>query len=231
MNTDNDKRSAAEKVLDSIREGRVKKLSGRYFTLRTILKIAGAVFASLVLLHLVGFFHATLYRNGLIYAPRFGFHGWLAFFGGLPFFIIALSIIFIVILLMYFRRHRLVYRRPLLYSAAVLVLVTLVAGHLISRTGFHAQLLHHASGVPVLGIFYRHYLAHGAHNMHRGAVIETNESGFVMKNDSDEILTVFFGPETHFPDGNQFETGDEVFVFGKRDGDTVRALGLHKIDK
>lgn len=230
MSIEEKEKSTADKVLASIAEGRVKRLSGRYFKLRTALKAAGAVVAALVLLHLVGVIHSTLYRNGLIYAPQFGLHGWLAFFGGLPFVIIALSTIFIVILLMYLKRHRLVYRRPLLYSTVVLVLVTLVVGHMISRTGFHARLLHHAAGAPVLGRFYRHYLEHRANNMHRGVVTEKNDGGFVMKNDGGEILTVSFGSETHFPDGDKFETGDEIFVFGKRDGDTVRAFGVHKID-
>ncbi len=62
-----------------------------------------------------------------------------------------------------------------------------------------------------------------------GVIIETNESGFVMKNRGDDTLTVIIGPETRVPTGAVFEKGDEVFVFGNRNDGTVQALGLHKI--
>jgi hypothetical protein len=231
MSNNETKKSAADKVLDSIKTGRLKKTPGWHFLIKTALKIAAAIIVSLLLLHLAGFIHFTLHRTGMLYAPGFGFHGWLAFLGALPHILILLSIIFVIIFLIIIRHHRLVYRRPLLYSAIVVVLVAIIAGHLIAKSGFHAGLLGRARNIPVLGKLYRHYLMHSPDNMHRGVIVETNESGFVMKNERGEILTVVIGPETRVPNGIFFKKDDEVFVFGERNDDTVRALGLHEIER
>jgi len=229
MDNNNDKKTAADKVLESINAGRLKKLPGWHFLLKTILKITSVVIISLMILHLVSFIFFMIHRMGVIYAPHFGFHGWFAFFGALPLHLILLSIIFVVFLLILVRRYPLVYRRPLLYSAIGIVLLMIIGGHMVAKTDFHARLLNNAEGIPIFGELYRRYGMHKPHNMHVGVVIQMNESGFVMKDRREDTLTVIIGPETRVPTGAVFKKGDEVFVFGSRNDGTVQALGLHKI--
>jgi hypothetical protein len=229
MNNNNDKKTATDKVLEAIKAGRLKKLPGWHFLLKTILKITGVVIISLMLLHLVSFILFMIHRMGVIYAPHFGFHGWFAFFGALPLHLVLLSIIFVIFLLILVRRYPLVYRHPLLYSAIGIVLLMIIGGHMVAKTEFHARLLNSAKDIPIFGELYRRYGMHESHNMHAGVIIETNESGFVMKNRRDDTLTVIIGPETRVLTGAVFEKGDEVFVFGDRNDGIVQALGLHKI--
>lgn len=231
MNNNNDKKSATDRVLESIKAGRLKKFSGWHFLLKTILKITGVIVVSLMLLLLASFILFILHQTGAIYAPNFGLHGWSTFFTALPHLPILLSIILVVIFLMLIKRYRVVYRRPLLYSTIAIVLVIIIGGYLIARTDFHARLFENAKhdGPPVVGEFYRYYGLHEPQNIHRGTIIEMNESRFVMKNDGDEILTVIVGPETNIHHGDEFAKGDGVFVYGDRNDGTVQAFGIRKI--
>jgi hypothetical protein len=231
MTSSDDKTTVADKVLESIKGGRLKKFSGRHFLFQAGLRIVAVATVSMLLLHLVGFIHFALHRSGVIYVAGFGARGWLAFLGGLPLLLISFSIIFLVLFLLLLKRYPFIYRRPLLYSAVIIVLVVIVVGHLVAKTDFQARLLSAAENLPVVGRLYRHYHAQRLHNLQRGTIIQTNQTGFVMKNERGELLTVIIGPDTHVPEGKQFEKGEEVFVFGERDDAIVRAFGIHEIDR
>lgn len=230
MNNNNEKKSATDKVLESIKAGQLKKFSIWHFIRKTILKISGAVIVSLVLLYLVSFILFILHRTGAIYAPDFGLHGWFAFFVALPYLPILLSIILAVIFLILVKRYQFIYRRPLIYSTIAVVLVTAIGGYLIAQTDFHARLFEDAkhNGPPVIGEFYRHYGLHESSNIHTGTIIEMNESGFIMENDRDETLTVIIGSEVNIHHGDVLAKGDDVFVYGDRDNGTIQAVGVRE---
>lgn len=231
MNNNNDKKSAADKVLESIEAGRLKKFSIWHFLIKAIVKIVGIIIISLILLHVVSFIFFMLHRTGAIYSPDFGFHGWVAFFGALPHLLILLSIVFVVVLLKLIGRYSFVYRRPLLYATIGIVLAMVVGGHIIAKTKFHTRLMSYAESnrLPIFGGFYRHYGLQKFQNMHTGIILEMNEFGFVMKNDRNDILTVIIKPETNNPHNDIFAKDDQVFVLGDRKNGTIQAFGVHRI--
>jgi hypothetical protein len=231
MSSDNERTTVADEVLRSIRDGEVKKRPRRYFILRGLLNVLIAAGAAMLLLHLTSLIMLGLRRHGVFYAPVFGVDGWLAVFGALPLDLILYTIFFVVLLLLLTRRYPIVYRRPLLVSGLGIGLLAVSAGYLFAVSPLHAPVVHFLDRVPLIGHFTRHHRLHRESNFHRGTVMEVRDNGLLVNQPDSGPVAVAFGPTTHFPDGNQFAVGEEVFVLGEKKDDVVGAIGVHKLSK
>ena len=86
-----------------------------------------------------------LHDNGTWFIPSFGGRGWFSFLRSIPWFLVLLIIVFVGLLEVLVRRYAFVYRKPLLLSAAGIVVLVIFGGFLIAATPFHRQMKFYAN--------------------------------------------------------------------------------------
>lgn len=204
-----------------------------HFVLRTALMLTGLFLAVLVLLYMVSFIMFVLRQTGVLFVPVFGFRGLVEFLFSLPWLLIFTAFVFLVILEILVRRYSFAYRKPLLYSLVGIILFVGVGSIFVSRSGLHEGFFHYAieRRLPFAGPFYLGYGGARFEHIHPGIVQDMMEDGFHLTDRRGNVFTVVIAPETRFPFGTDFRTGDDVVVFGESaTSGAIRALGIRRID-
>lgn len=224
--------SIKDKVLAAITSGQVKMLPRWHYVLKAILAISGAIMLSLALLFLASFIIFYLRQSGVWFAPGFGLRGIGVFLTSLPWLLILVAVVFVVVLEVLVKHYAFAYRQPLLYSALGIVLLVTLGGIAVAKTSFHGEFLRQAREhrLPFGEPLYREFGVKGARNVHPGNISELTENGFILSTRHDEDLTITVTPQTRFPIGYDLAEGDLVVVMGEREGDTVEAFGVRKIE-
>lgn len=200
-----------------------------YFILRASLIILAAAVVGLFVLFLISFVTFALRANGILVLPIFGFRGFGAFLSSIPWLLIALAVVLIFILEVLFRHFSFAYRRPILYSVLGIIILVLLGSFIVDRTPFHPNLFDRAQNgkLPVFGQVYRGFGGmQKPANAHFGTVIEVSEQDFIIKTRNEETIKVIFKKDLKF----NLNIDDTVMVFGQRDGDTVTAEGVVKVN-
>lgn len=202
------------------------------FALNGALIASGAVLALMTLLFIISFVLFILRANGILFVPIFGWRGIGVFIRSLPWILIFISLVIIVILELLVRHYSFAYRRPLLYSAAVTVLLVSIGGIAIDRATLHERFFEQAryKHLPIAEKFYQEYGEQRFRDIHIGAVVELNEDGLIIRNRRGENLNVAVTAETRLPLGSDFQPNDRLVIFGERDGNNIQAFGIRRVD-
>ncbi|MCX6764761.1 MAG: hypothetical protein NTU58_03640 [Candidatus Nealsonbacteria bacterium] len=233
MNNQEQKNSLSEKVISKIKSGDIKMKPRIYFIFKMVLLGLGAFFLFLFVVFFISFIIFNLRITGLLFLPRFGFHGVGILFGYLPWALILIVGVLIVALEIFSKRFSFVYRRPIVYSLLVIIVLGFLVGFLIEKTHLHSNLFLSARDrhLPVMGPFYRNFGAPPIHNVHRGIVSEIIDNGFKIETPREETLTIIIAPETRILSDETIKQGDEVVIFGERSDGTVNAFEIRQIEK
>jgi hypothetical protein len=227
-------------VMDAIKKGNVQMRPRWHFILISTLAALGVFIVLLTLLYLVSLSLFLLRDNGSWFAASFGGRGWFSLLRSIPWVLVLFSVVFIAILEVLVRRYRFVYRKPLLLSAVVILLVVLVGGFAIAQTSFHRQMeleaYHHQLPGPLALVS----LAYGAPfrmppppDVYHGTILATSTDGFVMDDENGAgTTTVRITSKTRLPYGQDFSVGSEVVVIGDTVASgTVEAFGMREVDE
>ena len=233
MDTQSENKSLRENIVSAIKNGRVKMRPRWYFVLKAVLAVLGAATLVLAILYLVSFIIFILHQTGIWFVPIFGFRGIRVFLFSLPWALLALAFVFAAVLEVLVRRYSFAYRRPLLYSIAGIILLVIFGGSIVSMTSFHRGLFMRAeeNRLPLGGHLYRQFAMKNFRNVHRGVITKVTDDGFIVSNRRLEVLNIIVTPDTRLPMGFGFAEGDAVVVFGEREEDFVKALGIRKVDE
>jgi hypothetical protein len=235
-NTPQNYKSIRDKVLESIKRGEVAMRPRWHFVLKGALVFVGAIITFSTLLYLVSFIIFVLHRSGMWFVPIFGLPGLYAFLIFFPWRLLVWVAIFIIILEILVRHYAFAYRRPLLYSAIGVLMAVLVGGFIVARTSLQNKLFVYAEAgrLPVGGRFYREFGNREFRGVQVGKVIEVRDPEFIMqaiRPPHEGVLKVFVTPETRLPFGEGIFAGERVVVFGDREGNAIRAIGVKSIER
>jgi hypothetical protein len=233
MNNIEQKNSISDKIIDKIKSGDIKMKSRTSFVLKMALLGLGVFFLFFFIIYLISFIIFSLRTNGVLFLPRFGFHGIGIFFGSLPWVLFLIVAILIVALEIFSKRFTSVYRRPIIYSLLIIIILAFGIGFLIERTSFHSNLFLSARDrhLPVMGPFYRNFGAPPIHNVNRGVVSEITDNGFKIETSCGETLIITITPQTRLYTEEKIEVGDEIVILGERNDETVQSFEIHEIEK
>lgn len=227
-----------ENILSVIESGKVKMRPKWHFALKTILLIVGTVLVAFAVLFLSSFIVFILRQSGVIFVPGLGGSGLGLFVRSLPWYLILLTIVFIIVLEFLVRKYSFGYGKPLFYSALVILLIAIFGGIILEMTPMHRGLYGYARNnrLPVAGSFYKNFggtMKHGfmGEKMVVGTIIQATSSGYILQTQNSEQITVYFDSETHFPFGKEFSQGDTVVaIVGTSNNGLNIAEGIRKID-
>ncbi len=232
MNNNQEKNNIIDKVLNKIKSGEVKMKPKMYFILKTVLIMIGFLAAGLFVLFLISFIGFHLRASGVWFLPGFGLRGFRTFFSYLPWLLILIAALSIIVMETLLKRFAFVWRKPIIYSLLVVILIAFLGGFLIDKTPFHQGLFLKAreGKLPLAGPIYRDFGMPRFQGVQRGVVEEITEKGFKIRTFDDQLLTVVLIGDTQFPPGKEIKQGDSVVVMGERGDDTVQAFGVRKIE-
>lgn len=232
MNDSHDNKSIHDSVMAKIDAGKIKMKPHWHFVAKGVLLVVGTVLAVLALLYISSFIIFVLNQTGIWFAPGFGARGIGEFLLDLPWVLILLAIVFIVVLQWLVSRYAFSYGRPLLYSAAGIIVIVVAGGLIISATPVHRGLFQQAEddNLPIFGMMYKQFAAPPQQNFVPGEIIEIISDGYRINTPRNEILKVIVTAQTQFPFGMDLVKGDNIVVIGDRSGDTITAAGIREID-
>lgn len=234
MNTTN--RESAESssaIVAKIKTGQIAPRSRWYFVLRAILFGLGAAILFVSLLFFVSFVVFVLRASGLTGASSFGFRGAGLLLASLPWFLVAVSLVFLIVLEVLVRRYAFAYRRPLLLTLGGIFLFAIVGGFLAEQAGMHRAMLRFADErhLPGASPFYHRYVDEHHERVRPGTIILLTGDGFFLRDPRDEEIRVIVTRDTRITPGTTIAEDEFVVVFGDTEpSSTIRAFGIKRFD-
>lgn len=221
-------------ALELIRSGRVKQRPRYFFMLETGFFSIAAFFAFLALLFLSSFMIFFLRGSGSLLLPAQGLQGSKFFLFSFPWMILVSLLILAVVFEALMWRFPFVYHRPLLYSAAAIVILTFAFGAVISYTPFHASAFEQAQSLPLAGGLYRYYGQAASENINFGSALSPAglEGKPQLETFGGQILEVKAADEKAAEKiERQVGKSEAVMIFGKKKDSQFEAHGIREIEK
>ncbi len=233
MNNQLEKNHITEKVLSKIKTEKIKMKPKVYFILRMTLLVFGTIALASFVIYLISFIVFSLRASGILFLPKFGFPGMRILLSSLPWFLILISGVSIILLEIFTQKFRFVYRKPILYSLLVIIIIVFMGSFLIEKTPLHSSLFWKAQEkrLPAIGSIYRDYGVPQIDNVHQGVISEIIEDGFRIETLSGEELNIVVAPEIYSTLEPDIKEGDVIVILGEQSSGTIQALDLHKVQK
>jgi hypothetical protein len=228
----NEQNSIRDNILKSIAAGQVTMKPKWHFVLRATLLVAGIILAVLALLYLISFIIFILHQTGTWFVPGFGISGISEFLISFPWMIVLVSAIFIVLLEILVRRYSFGYQKPLLYTTVGILALVTVGGFVVAATPLHRSLFDSAreEHLPFGGGFYKLFGTPHRDNVAIGSITEIkDDTEYMIQDRRDMIFEIIYNDDTDFPDGQDFNVGDSIAVFGNRNANTIQAVGIKRV--
>lgn len=220
------KDSILEKLKNKIEDQKIESRAKQYFVWKNIFSISLGVIFSLLIFFFASLIFFFISHNNLLLFGRFGVRGWQSLFLAFPWWLLFLALVLILLLEVIFKKYQIIYRRPLVYSLGIFLVLTFVCGSIIARTSWHDDLLEQARGrhLPVLGGMYRNF--EEPSNLHVGRLKEQAETIWAIQSRDGKMQFVIISPETKFPQGNSFTVNDLLLIAGPIDDGQIEAWGV-----
>jgi len=232
MSEQENKKSISEEVLSKIKKGNIKMKPRIIFVIKLALLVLSTIIITFFALFVASFIFFTLRTSGMLLLPSFGPPGFKILFFSLPW-VLILGLIALMTTSELFAKHfPFVYKKPILYSALVMVLIVFLGGFILNNTGVHANLFQKTRDgrLPIIEPFYREYGMPRLDGMHYGIVSQIENNGFRIKTPRQDELLISVLQSTKMPK-SEIEEGDTVIILGKKNGNTVKADEVRKTNR
>lgn len=207
-----------DKILQMIEEKKIAMKPRWHFVLQTALAITGVVGLLLALLFVTSFVVFTMGTNGLLHVPLDSALGWFMIARNTPWMLIVVALLFVVLLEILVRQYAFSYKRPLIYTATAIVLVSAAGSFLLAQTPLHDALQERARmhQLPVGEKLYHHYPMKKIEGIKRGNIQEFTERGFLLESGEEQAF-IILTPKTRSP--HDLRVQEYVVVVGS-DGES-----------
>jgi hypothetical protein len=216
-----------EIILERIKQGEVAMRPRWQFVLLTVLWALGILITFLSTVYLLSFVLFVLSRTGLIFAPQFGWQGFVFFILASPWLLLSLVALFGFVLYLLIKHFSFSYRRSWLYSFVGIVLLVSVASALMHQIALHERLENFAGrhNIPAMSPFYQQGAGMAPNGLVIGRIVELKDDGLVLVSLQGDTVIVLIKPETKLPP-RQLAVDDDVLVVGKFKGEVLEAYGI-----
>jgi hypothetical protein len=215
-------------ILEKIRSGQIKKRPQWYFVINKVLNILALIVIGLVAIYLVSFLIYVFRLNGLPVIFGLGFAGVGIFFRSFPWLVFVIIGVLIIGLEYLVAKISFAYKRPLIYSLIVILIISIFSGYLLAGSQLHPKLMRKAinRNLPIGNQFYRGYGLRNLDNIYIGTVEQVRNNGYQVSLRDGEIATVKIGNFTHKPMYLKINIGDQIVIFGEKNDNFIKAEAL-----
>lgn len=211
------------KIMNIIKQENISMRSRYYFVARSSMWALAAVlvFASIVYLLSLIFFIWNDHALGTI--ALFGSKGIGLMLFSMPWMLILATIALVITLELLAAKFSFVYKRPLVYSLLILLVVLIAVSSLVARTAMHDR---------IAGPMHRHYAEQRyKENMYIGIIVSVRDNSATLKTRSGATIHVNITNSTRIPRHFELKTGEKVMVIIDDKSDSNEALGIRPVKK
>ncbi len=225
--------SIQTEILQKIKTGEAKMRPKWHFVLKGILFLSGIITISLFLLYISSLMLFAMRQSGIWFVPS---HSWYAiklYLFSIPWLLVLLSLVFLIVLEILVRHYKFAYRKPILLSLFIILILVVFGSLFISKIGLH-QKYFNAINQKSFGITKDVYCKYGAKTgkgVHPGKVLSIDGSDFVLVNLNRENILVHTNKRTRIPKFETISVGDNLLVMGENKQGEIVAVGIRKIPK
>jgi len=220
-----------DKILEAIKSKQVRIKPRWHFIAKSLLVATGLIFAFLASIFLISFTLFNLRFSGAWFLPVFGFRGWRILLTSLPWLVIGLSILLIVITEILAKNYAPVYRKPILLSVVVIIVIALISSFALYATPMHQRLFIYSRDqrFPLTGPLYRQYGMMRHSEFTPGTITLFINNDFRISTPLKESFLVKTSADTIYTHGRELFVGETVVIIGRKEDGTIFALGIRKI--
>ncbi len=227
-----------DKIMGQIKTERIVMRPRLYFTLQIVAVAAVAFLVLSMSIFIFNFILFSIRINSHEAFFAFGPRGIAAFFWFFPWPFLVLDIAFIALLEWLLRTFKFGYRLPILYVLGGILLVTFATGFALDRgTRFNDRIMVRAEGEHRLPPFFKELYGGARRAPHDGicrcTITEIGVGRLVVEDhhrNATTTLTIILPANDARATSSNLQIGDVVFVAGDREGDVIRAFGVHKAE-
>lgn len=219
-------------IIQKIKAGEIEMKPRWHFVLKTLLVVTGTLITALLAIYLLSLIFFTLHRSGLIFAPGFGMRGIGLFITSSPWLLILLVVVFLIILYILVKQYSFSYKRPLLYSMLGIFIFVMLGSFVAEQTKMHDRIeaFTQRYNVPGAGPLYKTMMEELPENVTYGTITAITEDGFEIQTE-EETVAVSVTDHTRRRQGEVYQVGEKIFIFGDRDeAESIQAFGIKKVD-
>lgn len=218
--------SIKKSILEKIKKGDIKKIPKFLFSLRGALFSLAIIVIFLIILFLASFILFSLQASGLWRLPIFGLKGIDLLIKNFPWILIALVITLVVIFEVLVNRYSFSYKRPLLYSFLVIIMMVIISSFFVLKTPLHKKIYQNSKGDAFIQSFYDKYLNPPPEEFHPGTVLEINTTGFILERGDKTTISVKISKNTQMPSNFEIHEGGRLLVVGKIKNGAIEAEAI-----
>ncbi len=224
--------SFKDSILEKIGSDEVKMRSKLYFILKKAFNVLAIVLIFLLAIYLISFLIFSLNRSGVWQLTGFGIKGIGLFFKTFPWQIVVLIGLGLILVELFVKKLSLVYRKPLLYSIVIVLVLSLLGGWTFSMTSVHPSLFKKAQKHQLLigGGFYKGFASPDSKEITKATILEKTNQGYKAKLESGQEIAVVVDGQTKTKPQDIIEEGDEVIILGKLEDNTIKAWGIKELN-
>ncbi len=220
-----------EDILQKIKSGELKMKPKIFFALKTSFFALLFLFLLLFAVYLVSFIVFMMKASGIWFLPGFGFSGMGILFGALPYFLIFLALSLIIFSEFFAEHFAFVYKRPMIYSLSVIVLIVIIFGMITSQTSMHAGIFQRTrdNNFPIVKPFYDQAINMKPENMHTGIILDINDLGFDLQTLDGQNLKVMPCKNGKGKTPKILSIGERVVIIGPMRNNIVDCLNVLRV--
>lgn len=225
MNNDQEKNSIKDRILNEIKKGDIKMHPKFHFLLRLIILTTIIVLLILVIVFLISFIVFSSENNGARFLLGSGFSGVMSLMHSLPWIIILIVLIVILLIEGLVKKFKFAYRRPLIYSLLIILIIGLACGLLMHHESFHRTV-----SCLLNDSFLSGSRLSVPSNVHEGRVYRINENEIEIMDLNGQILQAIFPSESFKLQDKEFERGDRIIFTGPQNGPIINISSYRKLN-
>tara|TARA_Y100000310_G_scaffold223105_1_gene224900 strand:+ start:2118 stop:2813 length:696 start_codon:yes stop_codon:yes gene_type:complete len=218
------------KILEKIKSEKIQMRSKQFFALKAVPLISGLIIVFLAGIFILSFAFFIINTKNLLFLTKFGWLGAKGLVIAMPWLLLIIFAIFIILSQAFAKNFSIVYKKPLIYSFAFILILSLCFGLFISKTPLHNKLSKQAMFRKV----YQKYQMQNHEGLYVGVVLDPFEQGFNIKTKNGEIFKINTTKKTRFPkkqDVQSININDFVVIIGEKINSEINAFGVRKINK
>ncbi len=234
MKKEKDKISITKEVLLKIEKGEVKMRSKYIFILKTILIVGLIALFSLFILYLGSLMVFVFKINDMDIFSGMGIQGIKIILNTFPWYLVFLMFLLVFLVEILAKKFSLVYRKPLLYSFVIIVMLMVVGSVFVDATSIHHSFfdLAEEERLPrAMGGMYRYLGNLEMENVHFGTLLDKSKESWLLEIKEGEVVYLNISQRTKGRRKfEEIEEGSEIIVIGERVGKKIEVLGFRGIN-
>ena len=221
-----------DRLIEKIKSGDIQMVPRWQIILKASLWVAGAFLVAVITIYLFSFIVFALHKSGVLFAPLYGWSGFMMFIVSSPWILILILGVFLFLLYILVSHFSLSYKKPLVYTIVGVVLFVIGVSSLLQQVSIHERMhpFIERHNVPGLAPMYRQALDRKPDGVVSGSLEGFGEGFVTIETSEGEIVRISTTTRTKIPRRGLL-LGEEVVVLGEITDNGLEAFGIRPFEK